>query len=77
MDIHTHHDIVARLEIIKSAGTICDYLVGRVGTVGKLEPVVRTWITDGDEIQTAHKRISKSLCGLVSERSITVNDTRL
>jgi hypothetical protein len=45
MNLDLHKDILARLEIIKSEGIIADYWVSWVGTGGKLEPAVRTWVT--------------------------------
>jgi hypothetical protein len=64
--------IAGRLEAIKSAGMLADYLVAWHGTHGRLAPAVTVWRSAGLSDDTVKAQIDEALCGLVSPRQISI-----
>jgi hypothetical protein len=50
MNASVHFDIISRLDKIKSGGLITDYWVSWVGSGGKLDPKVSSWVTESSEV---------------------------
>jgi hypothetical protein len=64
--------IAGRLEAIKSAGMLADYLVAWHGPSGRLAPSVTVWPSTNGSGDFVKAQIDKALCGLVSPGRISV-----
>jgi hypothetical protein len=64
--------IAGRLEAIKSAGMLADYLVAWHGTQGRLAPAVTVWRTAALTDDVLKAQLDKALGGLVSPRQISI-----
>jgi hypothetical protein len=71
MERHTRR-IAGRLEAIKSAGMLEDYLVAWHGPSGRLAPSVTVWPSAVGSQDIVKAQIDKALCGLVSPGRISV-----
>jgi len=72
MDAQIHSDITRRLDTFKSAGIIRDYWVSWVGSAGRLDPKVCSWITPDDHADDIREQVISSLEGLVTTDNILV-----
>jgi hypothetical protein len=64
--------IAGRLEAIKSAGVLADYLVAWHGTRGRLAPAVTVWRCADASEDIVKAQLDEALCGLVSPRQISI-----
>ena len=73
MNASVHFDIIRRLDNIKSRGLITDYWVSWVGSGGKLDPKVSSWVAESGEISFVRELLVFQLDDVVPNNNITVD----
>ncbi len=72
MNASVHFDIISRLDKIKSSGLITDYWVSWVGSGGKLDPKVSSWVTESSEVSAVQELLVIQLDDVVPNNNIIV-----
>jgi len=73
MNASVHLDIISSLENIKSRGLITDYWVSWVGSGGKLDPKVSSWVAESREVPYVRELLMFQLDDVVPNNNIIVD----